>query len=79
MLSCRDIHVMTSDYLDKRLTFMQRMNYRTHMFICHDCKKYLAQFRATLRVLRELRPEKPSEHEVDAQVERMLKQRRDQE
>jgi len=78
VLSCHDIHEMTSDYLEKRLSLKQRINYRLHMFFCHDCQRFLAQFRTTIRTLRGLRLDEPSAQTVDAQVEALLKQRRDQ-
>lgn len=78
MLSCHEIHEMTSDYLEKRLSLMQRMNYRLHTFLCHDCQRFFTQFRTTIRTLRGLRPDEPSAQAVDAQVEALLKQQRDQ-
>ncbi len=77
MFSCRDMHKMTSDYLDKRLTFMQRMKFRLHIFMCHSCRRFVDQICATIRTLRNLSSTELSPQVVDAQVEWLLKQRDD--
>ena len=78
MLSCHDIHEMSSDYLDKRLSLMQRIQYRLHKFLCRDCQLFFTQFHTTLRTLRQLRVDEPSAQAVDEQVNVLLKQQRDQ-
>lgn len=78
MLRCHEIHEMTSDYLEKRLSHMRRINYQLHTFFCQDCQRFFAQFRTTICTLRKLRTDEPSAQAVDAQVDALLKQRRDQ-
>lgn len=75
MFNCHEMQKMTSEYLDKRLSFVKRLEFRLHTFMCHDCRRFTEQFRATLMVLRKLPPTKPSAETIDAQVERLLKQR----
>ncbi len=75
MFSCHDMHKMASDYLDKRLSFMQRMKFRLHIFICHSCRRFVDQMRATIRTLHNLSSTEASPQVIEAQVERLLKQR----
>lgn len=77
MLSCHDIQKIASDYIDKRLSITQRIKVRLHIFICHDCNRFIKQLRATISVLQRLPANEPSADVVDAQVERLLKQRGD--
>lgn len=48
MLKCREIEQMASDYLDKDLSFQQRMAFRMHLFLCHNCRQYLRQLKTTI-------------------------------
>jgi len=59
MLKCRDIEAMTSDYLDKNLSRRQRMAFRLHLFLCHNCRNYIKQLRITVASIR-LMPAKQS-------------------
>ena len=78
MFSCHEMHKMTSDYLDKRLSFMQRIKFRLHIFMCHSCRRFVDQIRATIDILRNLSSTEPSLQVIEVQVERLLKQRDDE-
>ncbi len=51
MFSCKDITEHASDYVDGRMSWRDRVKYRLHLFICHNCRNYVAQFRATIAAL----------------------------
>lgn len=48
MLKCREIEQLASDYLDKDLSFRQRMAFKMHLFMCHNCRNYLRQLKTTI-------------------------------
>jgi|TARA_R100000935_G_scaffold22299_1_gene41148 predicted anti-sigma-YlaC factor YlaD len=48
MLKCRQIEQLASDYLDKDLSFRQRMAFKLHLFICHNCRNYVRQLKITI-------------------------------
>lgn len=77
MLRCHDIQKIASDYIDKRLPITQRIKIRLHIVICHHCNRFVKQLRATISVIQRLPANEPSTDVVDAQVERLLKQRGD--
>lgn len=57
MLKCRDIESMASDYLDKKLSLRQRLAFKMHLFLCHNCRNYIRQLRTTVASIR-LMPKK---------------------
>ncbi|HAO24235.1 MAG: anti-sigma factor [Methylophaga sp.] len=60
MLKCRDIEAMASDYLDKDLSFQQRMAFKLHLFLCHNCRNHVRQLKTTILSIRQL----PATHAV---------------
>lgn len=52
MFSCKDVTEHASEYLSKEMPLWDRMQYRLHLFICHNCRNFLRQFRATIGALR---------------------------
>ncbi|MDO8827368.1 zf-HC2 domain-containing protein [Methylophaga sp.] len=54
MLKCRDIEAMASDYLDKDLPFQQRMAFRLHLFLCHNCRNHVRHLKTTILSLQQL-------------------------
>lgn len=68
---CKDIHVHASDYLDGRLSLLQRAQYRIHLFICGPCATFIKQMRTTLAALHQLPLREPSPNEVEDQVAKL--------
>ena len=54
MLSCRDISHHAGDYVEKQLSFRQRISYGIHLLLCGHCRHFLRHFRATLAYTRSL-------------------------
>ncbi|MDX1491568.1 MAG: anti-sigma factor [Pseudohongiellaceae bacterium] len=48
MLSCRDLSHHAGDYVEKQLTFKQRLGYGLHLLLCGHCRQFLRHFRSTL-------------------------------
>lgn len=51
MPSCREITKMATDYLERRLSLWDRLRFRAHLFLCHDCRVYLRQMTKIIRTL----------------------------
>jgi len=46
MLSCKDFVKRQNERIDGAdASFMERMSLKMHAFICHHCRRYLAQLR----------------------------------
>lgn len=74
MLKCHDINAMASDYLNKDLSFRQRMAFKTHLFLCHNCRHYVRQLKTTISSIR-LMPVKQTV--IDEKVKALAKQLRE--
>lgn len=53
MLNCRDVSRRASAYLDGDLGLRERLALRAHLFICVNCRRYVAQLAATLNIVRD--------------------------
>jgi glutaredoxin 3 len=51
MLSCKDLSLKASDYLDGDLPPRLRLEIRLHMFLCTSCRRYLRQLRLAVGAL----------------------------
>lgn len=70
MLNCQQVTERASDYLDEALPFSGRLQMRLHLMLCHHCRRYLRQLRATVRAMSGL-----SETEVPEDTVRQVLQR----
>ena len=50
-LVCRKVVAIASDYLEGALTPEERARLEQHLVICAGCTNYVAQTRATIRVM----------------------------
>lgn len=74
MLSCKELVARSSDFLDRQLSFRERMAVRTHLLACRHCRRFIRQMRlaqATLRILPE-----GVDPELDRLAARLAEQRR---
>ena len=53
-LPCRELVELITDYLDNRLSPVDRARFETHLAACEPCRTYMEQFRATIRALGQL-------------------------
>ncbi|MFZ0258178.1 MAG: zf-HC2 domain-containing protein [Gammaproteobacteria bacterium] len=72
MLNCRQVTNRASDYLDEALPFWERLQMQLHLALCHHCRRYLKQLRATVWALSGLPKTEVSEDTV-RQVVQLLK------
>jgi len=73
MLTCKELTELVTDYLEGRLSLIQRLRLQLHLGLCRHCRAYLRQMRLTVGTLGRL-PEEPLS---PAMRERLLEQFRD--
>lgn len=52
VLTCHDLVANATDYMEGALPWRARLAVWRHLLICHMCRAYLAQLRATTALLR---------------------------
>ena len=50
-LPCRELVELITDYLEERLSPVDRARFEAHLAECEACRTYLDQLRQTIRVL----------------------------
>ncbi len=51
MLTCRDLTELVTDYVEGRLSFLDRLRFQMHVGMCRHCRAYLRQFKQTITTL----------------------------
>ena len=54
-MPCRELVELVTDYLEGRLSPVDRARFEAHLEACDACRTYLDQFRQTVRTLGRLR------------------------
>jgi len=67
MLRCDELTEIVTDYLEGQLPLANKVDTFLHLRGCGDCRKYVAQVKTTVRLLRQL-PTPPSSAEVADQL-----------
>ena len=57
MLTCSELTEVITDYLEGRMSFIDRLRFRAHIGMCRDCRAYLDQMKQTVHTLGKLPPE----------------------
>lgn len=57
MLTCRQLTEVITDYLEGRMSFMDRLRFRAHIGMCRHCRAYLEQMKHSIAALGRLPPE----------------------
>lgn len=70
MLTCRELTELVTDYVEGRLSFLDRLRFQMHLGMCRSCRAYLRQLKQTIRALGELPPES-----IPPDVQRALRER----
>jgi anti-sigma factor RsiW len=66
-MTCKEITELLTDYLEGKLSPLERWRFRWHIGLCKDCRAYLRQMRATIRIAGRLSDE-PLPEAVQAQL-----------
>ena len=51
MLTCRELTEIVTDYLEGRLSLVERLSFEMHVGMCGHCRAYLRQMKQTIRTL----------------------------
>jgi predicted anti-sigma-YlaC factor YlaD len=62
-LTCRELIVLVTDYMENALTREERARFERHLSACRDCTAYLSQMKMTIQLLG-----KVTEDDVTAQA-----------
>ena len=71
MLSCKQLVLRSSDFLDGQLTLRERFAVRTHLAMCVNCRRFIRQLRLSQRVVQQLPALEVQD--LDALVERLAR------
>ena len=63
MLTCKELTEVVTDYLEGRMSFMQRLSFQMHLGMCKHCRAYLRSIRMSIQTLGRL-PDAPPPPEV---------------
>jgi hypothetical protein len=68
MLTCRRITELVTDFLERKLSWEERVRFRLHLLGCRPCRLYVRQFRLLQTVLKQLPAPPVSPDEVVEQL-----------
>lgn len=71
MLSCKQLVLHSSDFLDGQLKFRQCLAVRAHLAMCINCRRFIRQMRVAQRVIQQLPEVEVSD--LDALAERLAR------
>ncbi|HJV87201.1 MAG TPA: zf-HC2 domain-containing protein [Noviherbaspirillum sp.] len=54
--TCKEVHRLTSEGMDRQLSLVERMRVRMHLLVCTACQNFTAQMQLVRRAMRELLP-----------------------
>jgi len=72
MLSCRELSLKASEYLDGQVPLWTRMEIRLHIVLCERCRRYLRQLRTVVGALNLYEKADSAEHAVEEETVRKL-------
>ena len=67
-MPCRELVELITDYLENRLSPRDRARFEAHLTECEACRRYLEQFRQTIRALGRLPEESLSSEARDVLI-----------
>lgn len=67
-MPCRELVELITDYLENRLSPRDRARFEAHLAECEACRRYLEQFRQTIRALGRLPEESLSSEARDVLI-----------
>jgi len=50
-MSCRDLTELVTDYMEGRMTLMQKFSFQLHVGMCSPCREYLRQMKLTVQTV----------------------------
>jgi len=52
--TCKEVHRLTSEGLDRELTLVERLRMRLHLAVCEACTNFTAQMDLIRRAMRQM-------------------------
>ena len=59
MLVCRDVTEIVTDFIEGRMSLLDRVRFRIHLGLCRHCREYVRQIKTTFRLMGMTPPEPP--------------------
>jgi predicted anti-sigma-YlaC factor YlaD len=76
MMTCKEISLLASDYVDDEIHGMKRWKIRVHLLACKKCSRFVKQMRVVKDLLNETpTAEEPTEEHVHEIVEEIVGRR----
>jgi hypothetical protein len=57
--TCREIHRLVSEGMDRDLSLVERTRMRLHLLVCAVCPRFIAQMDLLRRAMRRMPPDEP--------------------
>ncbi len=65
--TCKEVHRLTSEGLDRDLSLVERTRVQMHLLVCNACRTFTDQMQLIRRAMHSLAPPEESSREGDAQ------------
>lgn len=54
--TCKEVHRLTSESMDRELSLVERVRMRTHLLVCTACSNFNHQMQLLRQAMRQLEP-----------------------
>lgn len=54
--TCKEVHQLTSESMDRELTIVERTRVRMHLLVCHACRNFTDQMDLIRKAMRRMVP-----------------------
>ncbi|GJM04780.1 MAG: hypothetical protein DHS20C09_07710 [marine bacterium B5-7] len=65
MLNCKEISQMSSDYLDKNLSWKESFSIKIHIAMCKHCHRFIQHLKLTVDCTKEMKEELTTTENVE--------------
>jgi len=55
--TCKEVHRLTSESMDRELTMVERARVRMHLLVCHACRNFTDQMAMIRHAMRRMIPD----------------------
>lgn len=55
--TCKEIHRLTSEGMDRKLSLVERTRIRLHLVVCTACRNFTGQMDLLRRAMRQMKPD----------------------
>lgn len=59
MITCRELTELVTEYVEGRMSFVDRTRFQVHLGTCKGCRAYVRQMKATIGMLGALGKQEP--------------------